>query len=121
MSLNTLFYVKANAKIGWKFRANKEHFEAGKLNKKDQNNDGLTLFQKFTHKRMICDEIRCPIGARNFTLFKSSTRLFYIPSIPQVERTRGSRPEVFCEKVFLKVSQNSQKKTCVRVSFLVKL
>ena len=30
-------------------------------------------------------------------------------------------PEVFCEKVFLEISQNSQEKTCPRVSFLIKL
>ena len=35
-------------------------------------------------------------------------------------RYRSSRPEVFCKKVFLKFSQNSQENTCVRVSFLIK-
>ena len=34
---------------------------------------------------------------------------------------RSSRPEVFCKKVFLKISQNSQENTCTRVSFLIKL
>ena len=34
---------------------------------------------------------------------------------------RSSRPEVFCETLFLNVSQNSQENTCVRVSFLIKL
>ena len=34
---------------------------------------------------------------------------------------RSSRPEVFCKKVFLKISQNSLKNTCARVSFLIKL
>ena len=29
-------------------------------------------------------------------------------------------PEVFCEKVFLEISQNSQESTCARVSFLIK-
>ena len=29
--------------------------------------------------------------------------------------------EVFCKKVFLEISQKSQKNTCVRVSFLIKL
>ena len=28
---------------------------------------------------------------------------------------------VFCKKVFLEISQNSQENTCVRVSFLIKL
>ena len=34
---------------------------------------------------------------------------------------RSSRPEVFCKKVFLEISQNSQENTCARVSFLIKL
>ena len=34
---------------------------------------------------------------------------------------RSSLPEVFCKKVFLEISQNSQKSTCARVSFLIKL
>ena len=36
-------------------------------------------------------------------------------------RFRSIRPEVFCKKVFLKISQNSQESTCARVSFLIKL
>ena len=31
---------------------------------------------------------------------------------------RNSRPEVFCKKGVLKISQNSQESTCARVSFL---
>ena len=34
---------------------------------------------------------------------------------------RSSRPQVFCKKVFLEISQNSQENTCARVSFLIKL
>ena len=34
---------------------------------------------------------------------------------------RSSRLEVFCKKLFLKISQNSQENTCVRVSFFTKL
>ena len=33
----------------------------------------------------------------------------------------SSYPEVFCKKVFLEISQNSQENTCVAVSFLIKL
>ena len=33
---------------------------------------------------------------------------------------RSSRPEVFCKKVFLQISQNSQENTCARVHFLIK-
>ena len=34
---------------------------------------------------------------------------------------RSSRPEVFYKKVFLEISQNSQKNICARASFLIKL
>ena len=34
---------------------------------------------------------------------------------------RRSRPEVFCKKMFLEISHNSQENTCSRVSFLLKL
>ena len=33
----------------------------------------------------------------------------------------SSRPEVFCKKVFLEISQNSQGTTCATVSVLIKL
>ena len=33
----------------------------------------------------------------------------------------SSRPEVFCKKSVLRILQNSQENTCVRVSFLIKL
>ena len=34
---------------------------------------------------------------------------------------RSNRLEVFCEKVFLKLPQNSQKRICTGVSFIIKL
>ena len=34
---------------------------------------------------------------------------------------RCSRPEMFCKKMFLKISQNLQENTCARVPFLIKL
>ena len=34
---------------------------------------------------------------------------------------KSSRPEVFCKKVFLEISQNSQENTYARDSFLIKL
>ena len=34
---------------------------------------------------------------------------------------RSSRPEEFCKKVFLELSQNSQENTSARASFLIKL
>ena len=39
----------------------------------------------------------------------------------QLPISRSSRPDVFCEKVFLEISQNSQENTRARVSFLIKL
>ena len=39
------------------------------------------------------------------------------PWIGLKRRKRSSRWEVFCEKVFLQISQNSQENTCARVSF----
>ena len=34
---------------------------------------------------------------------------------------KSSRLEAFCKKRVLKISQNSQENTCVRISFLIKL
>ena len=34
---------------------------------------------------------------------------------------RSSRPEVFCKKVFLEISQNSQENACAKASFLMRL
>ena len=34
---------------------------------------------------------------------------------------RCSRPEMFCKKMFLKISQNSQQNACARVPFLITL
>ena len=34
---------------------------------------------------------------------------------------RSSHPEMFCEKLFLEISQNSKENTCARVSFVIKL
>ena len=48
---------------------------------------------------------------KNFAIFTGKHLYF----------SRSSRPEVFCKKVFLGISQNSQENTCARVSFLIKL
>ena len=37
------------------------------------------------------------------------------------QSVRCSCPEVFCKKVFIKISQNLQENTCARDSFLIKL
>ena len=36
------------------------------------------------------------------------------------ESTQKQPPEVFCKKLFLEITQNSQENTCARVSFLIK-
>ena len=38
-----------------------------------------------------------------------------------MSRSKSSRPEVFCKKGVLEISQNSQEYICARVSFLIKL
>ena len=38
----------------------------------------------------------------------------------QISHIRSSRPELFCKKGVLRISQNSQESTCARVSFLIK-
>ena len=50
-----------------------------------------------------------------FAIFLKTQRTGYL------KMTRNSRMKVFCKKVLLKISKNSQKNTCVRVSFLIKL
>ena len=37
------------------------------------------------------------------------------------KKYRASRPEVFCKKGFIEISQNWQKNTCIMDSFLIKL
>ena len=51
-----------------------------------------------------------------FTVTTSSCKLIYSTDQKQ-QPTRG----VLSEKMFLKISQNSQENTCARVSFLIKL
>ena len=38
-----------------------------------------------------------------------------------VSSFRSSHPDVFCEKMFLEISRNSEENTCATVSFLIKL
>ena len=58
------------------------------------------------------------LGSSNFLLnsFKMSHN-----TLEQLFRFRSSCPEVFCEKVVLKISQNSQVSNCARFSFSIKL
>ena len=54
---------------------------------------------------------------------KAHLKLEKVTDTPKVTDTsRSSRPVVFCEKqnILKNFSQNSQKKTCVGVSFLIK-
>ena len=43
------------------------------------------------------------------------------PKLSEISKSRSSCPEMFCKKVFLQISKNSQESTCARVSFLIKL
>ena len=45
----------------------------------------------------------------------------YLVRIRKIGLIRSSRPEVFCKKVFLEISKNSQENTCASVSFLINL
>ena len=51
-------------------------------------------------------------GSRDYQIFVENTQVFNIKKQP---------PEVFCKKVFLKISQNSQENTCAKASFLIML
>ena len=57
----------------------------------------------------------------NFT--EECTNKAHLKSKKVTDTSRSSRPVVFCEKqnILTNFSQNSQKKTCVGVSFLIKL
>ena len=47
--------------------------------------------------------------------------ILYLSSAKNILYRSKPPPEVFLKQVFLKFSQNSQKNTCPRVSFLIKL
>ena len=80
----------------------------------------------FFHKYLYCLDF----GSKNlhtFTYvfnFRQFSFEFHLPQtfyflvfLGSEAATRG----VLCKKVFLEISQNSQEKTCARVSFLIKL
>ena len=50
-----------------------------------------------------------------------ATSSFILMQSPGIHFFKKQPPEVFCVIVFLEISQNSQEKTCVRASFLIKL
>ena len=61
-----------------------------------------------------------PVNTTNFKN-KCSSNIFRMESLCPSVWFRSSRPEVFCKKMFLKISQSSQENTCARVSFLITL
>ena len=70
-----------------------------------------------------CKNILTTSIHRRFTIMKFLSLFMVIlvtESNPQFCK-RSSRPDAFCEKVFLEISQNLQENTCARVSFLIKL
>ena len=46
---------------------------------------------------------------------------FHLKTLAGKYEIRTNRPEVFCKKVVLEISQNLQENNCARVSFLIKL
>ena len=52
---------------------------------------------------------------------KVLSTLKYIKYSSYLENTEAATRGVLWKKVFLKISQNSQENSCVRVSFLIKL
>ena len=58
---------------------------------------------------------------RSFGLLKNLEKTCSINPFYAINLLRSSHPEVFYKKVFLEISQNSQKNTCARVFFLIKL
>ena len=57
-------------------------------------------------------------GTVMFSLWKFSHRFPSIWSKYWLKKTfKSTRPEVFCKKVFLEISQNSQENNCAQVSF----
>ena len=57
------------------------------------------------HEKLVCEKYE--INFCTCFLYKNN------------QASRSSRPVVFCKKGVLRISQNSQEKTCARVSFLV--
>ena len=57
----------------------------------------------------------------NYIVYLWNTLVNHLILVLILTHFRNSRPEVFCKKVFLEISQNSQENTCVSVSFLIKL
>ena len=59
-----------------------------------------------------------------WNMFKNRKKLVSISSLggkkqlSEWKKSRSSRPEVFCQKGFLKISQNSQESTCTGVFFI---
>ena len=100
-------------------------------------------------KVIFCDVIRCSFGVYNSILLKSSIKIFDIPNAPihmnyyrkdsffkgtKTSKNKNIEPHQsftnFTEalvrqsagkKMFLKISQNSQKSTSAKASFLIKL
>ena len=92
----------------------------------------LTNFSKFTRKH-LCQSVfffSCEFSeickTTFFTKHLWATASVFRTMSNMYDRRflwkyRSSRPEMFFKKVFLEISQNSQKNTCARVYFLIKL
>ena len=83
----------------------------------------LTLFFPMVHFDPP-ENIRKPLvfsEDQKGTLGKKGLRWGKLLTSSHMVKSKSSRREVFCKKVFLKNSQNSQEVACARVSLLMKL
>ena len=64
----------------------------------------------------------CKVFLKNFSERWSGGCSYFEPHyhLAETYQYSGSRLELLCKKVFIKISRNSQEKTCARVSFLTK-
>ena len=98
-----------------------EHIKFKNIAEKDNNKEKKWRKWKESFKFKVCQTW----GIKNYTLVMRS----YFQKVPAVTKTltsivtrqpnlRSSRLEIYCRKGVLKISQNLQKSTYVRVSFL---
>ena len=95
------------------------------VRKKNSWNRLLLLLIKF-HLKPTATFLRKQLTALDMVLntplsHKRSTYYYNTDVCKDPNDYRNSRPEVFCKKGVLKISQNSQESTCARVCFLIKL
>ena len=103
----------------------KKYFPTSKEKSINTNKCSQQLFSKSTctnvpWKRLIQSHAHNKVAWRyhHMVLLKCCNDILLLRV---VSTDRSSRLEVFCKKVFIEISQNLQKNTCGRVSFLMEL